>query len=373
MTMIEKSDRLIALDAFRGLTIATMILVNTPGSWSNVYAPLLHASWHGFTPTDLVFPFFLFAVGAAMSFSLRKYEGRSSEAVKKILKRTALIFLIGIFLNIFPGYHFIRGEFVDFSTLRIMGVLQRIALAYGVGALICYFLDTRKVVIVSSLVLLGYWLVMGILGSGDPYSLEGNAALKLDLLIIGADHLYKGFGIPFDPEGLLSTLPAVVNVTIGFLAGSFVRAESNKEQLISRFFLFGNGLIFFALCWDMVFPINKPIWTSSYVLMSSGIALVILSFLVYVLDIKRQKSWARPLLVFGMNPLAIYVLSGVWVDLYFQIPAGEGQTAYGWIYENIFVPIGGKLNGSLLFALAHVTFYWFFGWLLYRKNIVIKI
>ena len=371
--MIEKSERLVALDIFRGITIASMILVNTPGSWSHVYPPLLHASWHGFTPTDLVFPFFLFAVGAAMSFSLGKYKGDKSDVVKKILSRTALIFLIGLLLKMFPFYQFNKGSFIDFSTLRIMGVLQRIALAYGIAAFMCFFLSPKKLLGGAGILLVGYWGILLIFGGNDPFSLEQNAALKFDLLVLGEQHLYGGFGIPFDPEGLLSTLPAVVSVIIGFMAGKYVQVEKDKSVLINYYFLFGNGMIFLALVWDMVFPINKPLWTSSYVLMAAGIALVILSFLIYFVDIKKKKSWAGPFLVFGLNPLAIYVMSGVWVKIYFQIPAGENMNAYGWIYQNIFVPIGGELNGSLLFAVAHVAGLWLIGWFLYKKNIVIKV
>ena len=219
--MIEKSERLVALDIFRGITIASMILVNTPGSWSHVYPPLLHASWHGFTPTDLVFPFFLFAVGAAMSFSLGKYKGDKSDVVKKILSRTALIFLIGLLLKMFPFYQFNKGSFIDFSTLRIMGVLQRIALAYGIAAFMCFFLSPKKLLGGAGILLVGYWGILLIFGGNDPFSLEQNAALKFDLLVLGEQHLYGGFGIPFDPEGLLSTLPAVVSVIIGFMAKVF--------------------------------------------------------------------------------------------------------------------------------------------------------
>ena len=363
--MVERKERLISLDVFRGMTIAGMILVNTPGSWAYVYAPLRHAQWHGFTPTDLVFPFFLFAVGTAMSFSLRKYTTGSS-AVKKILTRTFLIFLIGVLMNTFPYYN------MDFGTFRIMGVLQRIALAYGIGALLCFFLGRKSLISVSVLILLGYWLVLNLFGSGDPYSLEGNAVLKLDKLILGADHLWRGQGIPFDPEGILSSFPAAINVVIGFLTGMAIQQSTNRNSLLVKLLLYGNLAIFLALVWDMSFPINKPIWTSSYVLMTSGIALVILSFFIFIIDIKERKGWIQPFLVFGTNPLIIYVLSIVWVKIYFQIPTDHG-TAYGWVYQTIFVPIAGNMNGSLLFALFHVAALWLIGLILYRRKIIIKI
>ncbi|MDH5398782.1 MAG: DUF5009 domain-containing protein [Cyclobacteriaceae bacterium] len=372
--MIEKKERLVALDVFRGITIASMILVNTPGSWSYVYPPLRHAEWHGFTPTDLVFPFFLFAVGAAMSFSLRKYGDDKSGAVKKILSRTLIIFFIGVFMNAFPFYTL--GEegasFMDLSRFRFMGVLHRIGLAYGAGALLCYFLDKKQLIIASLAILFGYWGILYFFGTGDPFSLEGNAVAKLDILLFGESHLYRGFGIPFDPEGLLSTLPAVVSVIIGFFAGSYVQREKDKKVLIINTFLYGNGAIFLALVWDMVFPINKPIWTSSYVLMCSGLALVIISFLIYFVDIRNKKKWIEPFLVFGTNPLAIYVLSILWVKIYFKIIIGD-VNAYAWVYQNVFVQIAGNLNGSLLFALSHVIVLWLIGRWMYKKNIIIKV
>ncbi len=363
--MIVKKERLQALDVFRGMTIAGMILVNTPGSWSYVYPPLRHAQWHGFTPTDLVFPFFLFAVGAAMSFSLNKYSTGSAVSIK-IIRRTFLIFLIGVLLNLFPFYN------ADLSTFRIMGVLQRIALAYGIGAFLCYFSTTRYLYLLSIIILLGYWVTLWLFGTGDPYSLEGNAVLKLDLLILGADHMWGGQGIPFDPEGLLSTLPSAVNVIIGFLVGKSIQASDNKHILLNKLYITGTLMIFSAMVWDIYFPINKPIWTSSYVLITSGIAIIIISFFIYFIDIKGMKAWIQPFLVFGTNPLIIYALSIVWVKVYFRIPTEDG-TAYGWIYQNIFVPIGGNMMGSLLFALAHVVVLWMIGMVLYRKNILIKI
>lgn len=377
--MIEKKERLVALDVFRGLTIASMILVNTPGSWSYIYPPFKHAPWHGITPTDLVFPFFLFAVGAAMSFSLKKYSS-SPAAIQKILKRTALIFFIGLTLNAFPFFKIINGgtpeqswEWINLSNLRIMGVLQRIALSYGLAALLCYFLSIKQLIRTSAVILLGYWAVLLGFGSGDPFSLEGNAVLKLDKLVLGENHLWRGQGIPFDPEGLLSTLPAVVSVIIGFLAGKMVQTETEKLTLVNKFFLLGNGSIFLAMAWGMVFPINKAIWTSSYVLMSSGIALVLIAFMIYFIDVLKKDFWIHPFLVFGRNPLIIFIMSIVVVKIYAKIFTGPGQNTYGWIYQTVFVPVGGNMIGSLLFALFHVVLLWLFGLFLYKKNIIIKV
>jgi len=257
--------------------------------------------------------------------------------------------------------------------MRIMGVLQRIATAYFFASLLCFYLTRRNLWIVSVCILIGYWFILLIFGTGDPFSIEGNAVLKLDKLILGENHLWKGHGIPFDPEGLLSTLPAIVTAISGFLAGKFIQKSENKLSAMNVFFLYGNGMIFLALIWNMVFPINKSIWTSSYVLMSSGIALVVNAFLIYFIDVKDKKSWIQPFMVMGRNPLILFVLSILIVKVYVRIPMGENQSFYGWFYEEIFVPIGGYLNGSMLFGLFHVAVIWFFGWILYRKNIIIKV
>lgn len=366
MNVNTKKERLVALDVFRGLTIASMVLVNTPGSWSYIYPPLAHAKWHGFTPTDLVFPFFLFAIGVSMSFSFRKYSENKSGAVTKILKRTFLIIVIAYLLKWFP---FTR---INFETMRIMGVLHRIALTYCFAAFICYFLEYRKIVLISFGLLILYWPVLYFFGSGDPYSLQGNFVLTVDKLILGENHLWKGLGIPFDPEGLLSTLPAIVSVTFGFLAGKLIQQEANKSELLIKLFLYGNIFIFLALAWNIYFPINKSLWTSSYVMMSTGIALVITAFFIYSIDIKGYDKWVAPFQIIGKNPLALYVLSIVIVKVYVLIKTDSGN-AYSWIYKTIFVPLAGNMNGSLLFAITHVLIILGIGWLLHKKDIIIKV
>lgn len=232
-------QRYLSLDVLRGMTIALMIVVNTPGSWQNIYAPFRHAAWHGFTVTDLVFPTFLFVVGNAMSFSMRKFEQRpDSVFLKKVFTRTALIFLVGLLLNTFPFVtRNAASELVpiDFTSIRIMGVLQRIALCYFIAALVVHYLKVKGAVVFSLVTLLGYWGIMYFFGNQpDPYSLEGNAALKFDLLVLPAQNLYKGFGLPFDPEGLLSTLPAVVNVIGGFLAGLYLQRRGNTRGTVLK-------------------------------------------------------------------------------------------------------------------------------------------
>ncbi len=369
---MEKPTRFASLDAFRGLTIALMILVNTPGSWAHVYAPLKHAAWHGCTPTDLVFPFFLFIIGVAMAFSFRKfgYQG-SLEAAKKVLRRTLLIFVIGLALNAYPFNQ-------DFTTLRYMGVLQRIALAYGTAAFIVFYLSPRKIVITSSMVLIGYWVLLLVFANGDPYGLESNLVRRIDLRLFGAGHLWQGAGVPFDPEGILSTLPAVVTVLIGFLAGRGILAGDDPAAAARRLLGWGLGLVPAGLVWGLVFPINKSLWTSSYVLFTAALALILLSAFIYLLEVRHIKRWSFPLVVFGMNALFAYVLSSLWVKtlvylIRFHGTDGKGVTGYSWLYNRLFVPVLGYDVGSLMFALAHIVFYGLLLLFLYRRNIFIKL
>lgn len=280
--MSSLKERFLALDVFRGMTICFMIIVNTPGSGAIPYSPLEHAIWHGFTPTDLVFPSFLFAVGNAMSFSLKKYETISNSAfLKKVLQRTILIFLLGYLMYWFPFFHLnSAGEMITapISLTRIMGVLQRIALCYFFGSLMVHYLSSKQIIILSAILLIGYWFLLLAFGNtSQPLSMLGNAGLYLDKFLMGDDHLYHSEGIPFDPEGWLGTLPAIVNVIIGFFAGKFIQKKGETFECLSKLMLVGAVLICVALIWNMVFPINKKLWSSSFVLITSGIDLIIIS------------------------------------------------------------------------------------------------
>ncbi|CAL1520777.1 DUF5009 domain-containing protein [Chitinophaga sp. MM2321] len=369
-------QRFLSLDVFRGLTVAAMILVNNPGSWEYVYAPLDHAKWHGCTPTDLVFPFFLFAVGNAMSFAMKKYEAAGNIVVlKKILTRTLLIFVIGLILNWFP---FVKwGEtgltIKPLSHLRILGVLPRIALCYGAAALIIHFLKDKGAFLTAGIILFVYWFLLTALGTGDPYSLQGYAGTPLDKLILGENHMYTGEGVPFDPEGILSTLPAICNVIFGYLAGKFIQEQGKTYEMLARLMIVGCIMIFAALCWDLVFPINKKIWTSSYVLYTVGIALLLLSVLMHVIEFRGKTRWTTFFTVFGKNPLFIYILSGVVIKLYLLIKPVPGQNTYSWLYQHIFRPIGGNMVGSLLFALFHVCLFAAVGWWMDKKKIYVRV
>jgi predicted acyltransferase len=379
LSSTTRSSRFLSLDVFRGMTVAGMILVNTPGSWGFVYAPLRHAPWNGCTPTDLVFPFFLFAVGNALSFSISKYQALGSgQVIRKILTRTVLIFAIGLFLNWFPFIRWQEGTFVfkSFENLRIFGVLPRIALAYMGGALIIHFLKPAKAFVVALTLLIGYWMIL--LAFGD-LTLEGNAVRQLDQWLLSDSHLYKGYfssvlnqNIAFDPEGLLSTIPAIASVVFGFLVGKYIKDNGNSYQTIAHLMVAAMVSIFVALCWDMSFPINKPIWSSSYVLYTTGLAMTVLSLILFFTEMKGNQRWTTPFVLFGKNPLFIFVLSGMIVKIYGLIRIGD-TNAYGGLYKYVFQPLAGDYVGSLLFALAHVLLFLFVGWFLDRRKIYIRV
>ena len=374
--MTEKQDRLISLDAFRGVTIALMILVNNPGTWAHVYAPLRHAKWHGCTLTDLVFPFFLFIIGVSMRFSFEKYEFcKWGPLFKKVVFRTMTIFVIGLLLSAFP---FVRQDW-DWTHFRIMGVLQRIALAYIMASLIVVRADVKGIVKISMGLLFGYWILL--MGHGwysglDPYALKTNLPLIIDSFILGENHLYGGTGIPFDPEGLLSTIPSIVTVLIGFLVGTMIKTAEDHKDNTQRMAVLGALLIIFGWGWGFVFPINKQLWTSSYVLYTSGIATVVLAGLIWLVDVKGLKTWTKPFVIFGANAIFLYAASSIWAKILLKIRFeldGKMISGYGYLYQTVFQPFAGDLNGSFLFALFHVFMFWLILAWMYRKKIFIKI
>ncbi|MFZ0489885.1 MAG: DUF5009 domain-containing protein [Salegentibacter sp.] len=371
-----RTQRYFALDVLRGMTIALMVVVNNPGSWGHIYAPFEHAAWNGFTPTDLVFPTFLFVIGNAMSFSLRKYEEKAESAfLRKVFKRSLLIFFIGLFLNAFPFVYRDGGELVlkDLSQVRIMGVLQRIALCYLFGSLIIHYLKLKKALILGGIILLGYWWIMWFFGTHpDPYSLQHNASLKFDLLFLPKANLWKGFGMPFDPEGLLSTIPAIVNVIAGYAAGVFIQKSGNRMNTVMKLAIFGLALLILARIWDIYFPINKGIWTSSFVLYSSGWDLLLLGALILIIEIWGYKKWTYFFQSFGRNPLFIYIMSGVLVML-IDIIWIYGESLQPWIYHNFYLSwLTGK-NASLAYAISYMLLMWLIGYWLDKKKIYIKV
>jgi predicted acyltransferase len=360
-----KPERLVSLDAFRGLTIAGMILVNNPGDWSHVYPPLLHAEWHGWTPTDLVFPFFLFIMGISMNLSMvRLQQADRTTLYLKIIRRTLIIFVLGLFLNAFP--HF------NLGALRIPGVLQRIAVVYFFGSLIAIHFSRKAEAWITALLLVVYWLLMRFVpvpgyGAGD-LSVEGNLAAYVDNALLHG----RMWQETWDPEGVLSTIPALATGLLGHLAGYLFRSGMEKVRVAGWMFVLGWAGILAGWIWAIWFPINKNLWTSSYVLFTAGAALQFLGVCFWLIDCYGWRKWAHPAVVFGMNAIAVYVISGVVTDLSFVVRIG-GTTLKGWIFETFLASWASPMNASLLFAVFYVMFWWLVMDLFYRKRIFIKI
>ena len=389
-------ERFYSLDVFRGATVALMILVNNPGSWSHIYYPLEHALWHGATPTDLVFPFFLFAVGNALAFVMPRLEA-AGEGVfwRKIIKRTLLIFFIGLFLNWFPFIKWDHDHIVfkpwayldengKAQGVRILGVLQRIALSYFFASVIIHFFKIRGAFVAAAIILLGYWFLCVAANPADPFSLQGWFGTAVDRKILGDAHMYKGEGVVFDPEGLMSLFAAIVQVIFGYFVGAYIIAKGKTHEMVNGLFVAGCVMIFAGFCWDMVFPINKKIWTSSYTIYTTGLALLTLSVLIYIIEFKNWRGWwSRFFDVFGKNPLFIFVLSGMLPRALalIRIPNGvgaDGKPAYTsplpWFYDHICKPVSSNLNnGSLLYAICMILFMWLIVWWMDKKKIYVKV
>lgn len=439
------NQRFYSLDIFRGATVALMILVNNPGSWSYIFGPLEHAPWHGCTPTDLVFPFFLFAVGNAMAFVMPKLEQKGTAAfLKKITIRALLIFGIGLFLHWSPfirwsGEELVVKKWVESETsgVRILGVLQRIALSYFFASLIVYFFKIRGALVTSFILLQLYWLLCLLYGDpADPFSLKGYFGTQVDIDVLGVAHMYKGEGVPFDPEGITSTITSIVQVIFGYFIGFYIQQKGKSYEMLSNLFVAGCILIFTGFAWDTVFPINKKIWTSSYVLYTTGLAVMVLGLLIYLVELRkaneRQMKLSKGILaaiilvsvllalmasalfntpwyslvtaalvidffiitiitnrlykffdVFGKNALFIFFLSGFlprvlglmrWTDHVDEKGKIVYTTAFAWFYQNICKPVSENLkNGSLLYALSMIIFFWLIVYWMDRRKIYIKV
>ncbi|RZJ88242.1 MAG: DUF1624 domain-containing protein [Chryseobacterium sp.] len=369
-------SRYLSLDVLRGLTVALMIVVNTPGDWGNIYAPLKHSDWHGFTPTDWVFPTFLFVVGNAISFSMKKMGQMSaSQFLPKVFKRTIIIFLIGLFLNGFPFFHYEEDKIVfnNLLDMRLWGVLQRISVCYCLASLMVFYFKKPTVIISSITILLGYWAILYFFGDQpDPYSLKGNAIGKVDLAYLPAKNIYKHYPVPFDPLGLLSTLPAIVNVVVGYFTGLFIQKNGNKLSSVWRLAVAGVAIVFFSMLWDVYFPINKPLWTSSYVLCSLGYDLIMIAILMLFIEILEIKRWTYFFEVFGRNPLFIYVLAWLVVSA-MGVVRVEEKSLKEILYLHGFKDWLSPLNASLAFAVAYMLVMWIIGLFLHRFKIYAKI
>ncbi len=374
--MTVPQQRFTALDVFRGMTVCFMIIVNTPGNGETSFSPLLHAHWHGFTPTDLVFPSFLFAVGNAMSFVMQKWAGMpQSTVLLKILKRTAIIFLLGYLMYWFPFVRWEDGHLTvaPISNTRIFGVLQRIALCYGIASLLAYYFKPKTVAIFGVAFLLIYWALLYIFGDpSDPLGMITNAGTKLDKWLMADSHLYHGEGVAFDPEGLLSTLPAIGNVIGGYLVGLFLQKSGKTYEALAKLLLAGCALIAIAYFWNLLFPINKKLWSSSFVLYTVGLDCVIISAVVYLIDFKNKTSWNYFFQVFGRNPLFIYLLSELGVTILYMTKVSPNESLFQWLFNSIFKH-AGMYVGSLLFAICFMLVCWLVGYWLDKKKIYVRV
>jgi predicted acyltransferase len=368
-------SRLVSLDVFRGLTIAGMLLVNNPGTWSHIHPPLRHAEWHGWTPTDLIFPFFLFIVGVALTFSFGRLRERGEtrrSLMGKAGRRAAILFGLGLLLHGFPNY-------LDLATLRIPGVLQRIALAYFAASLIVLYLRPRGQAVMLAVLLFGYWALQTLVpvpGVGAGILEPGrDLGAWLDRIVFTEAHLWSQ-ARTWDPEGLLSTLPAVGTVLCGVFAGAWLRSAERPSRKAAFLALAGAAALGLGLVWDAWFPINKNLWTSSYVVFTAGFAGIVLAGCYWLVDVRRWRLWAVPFVIYGTNAIAAFFLSGLFARVLtlVRVPDGEGTvTLKGYIFDHVFLPLASPVNASLAYAVTFVLLWLGLMWLLYRRGIFIRV
>jgi len=370
---LQAAPRLLSLDAFRGLTVAAMILVNNPGDWAHIYAPLEHAPWHGWTPTDLIFPFFLFIVGVSITFALGRTDARQGGVMQKIVKRSATLFLLGLFLNFFPKF--------DISTVRIPGVLQRIALVYLACSMLFLKTTPRQQLWILFSILVGYWLLLTVVpvpGIGyanlEP---ETNLAAWIDRIVLTPAHVYKPARV-WDPEGILSTLPAIGTGTIGLLVGQWLRSGRAATEKVAWLFAAGCLATLAGLVWNGFFPINKALWTSSYVLLAGGLAMLGLALCYWLIDVKQYRRGVLPFVAFGVNAITVFFLSGliprIMSLIHVSLPDGTDVNLREYLYRSFIVPaFADPINASLAGALTFVLIWFGILWWMYRKQIIIKV
>lgn len=390
-TTAKRPQRLLALDILRGITIAGMILVNNPGSWGHIYAPLAHAEWHGLTPTDLVFPFFMYIMGISTYFSLRKYDFKFSGATLwKICRRTVVIFAIGLAIAWFGM--FLRGitsgkalaeAVFTFDHIRILGVMPRLAICYGFGSLIALALSKKALPWFIAGMLVVYAVILFI-GNGFEFA-SNNVIAVVDNAVLGPDHMYTdhvaGESLKFDPEGLLSTLPSIAHMLIGFVCGGLIVGTKDNNLRINKLFIIGTILTFSGFLLDFGIPINKKIWSPTFVLTTCGLAASFLGLLIWIIDIKGYRRWCRFFEAFGINPLFMYCLGAILSIIigaikvpYAAVESGV-TTLKGWIYQAVLMPAcaDNATLASLCFAILFVLLNWCIGDILYKKKIYIKI
>lgn len=362
---MARAPRLLSLDVFRGLTVAAMVVVNNPGTWQAVHPPLRHADWHGWTPTDVIFPFFLFIVGVAIPFAL---PPRASGAViARIVRRSAIIFALGLVLNAVFGF--------DPATIRIPGVLQRIAVCYLLAAVSFITTGWRTQAVVAAVLLVGYWGAMTLVpvpgyGAGD-LGKEGNLAAWIDRALLGP-HLWRA-GRVYDPEGILSTVPALATVLLGVLTGHWLRSERTPAQKSAGLLAAGVVGVVVGLLWSVVFPINKALWTSSYAALTAGLALVALALCHDLIEVRGYRRWARPFAVLGVNALALFFLSTLVAVILLVTRVSGGASVHQVIYRGVFAPLAAPENASLTYAGVYLGVWWLVMWALSRTGIRLRV
>ena len=392
-------ERLVSLDVFRGLTIAGMLLVNDPGTWSAIFPPLEHAEWNGWTPTDLIFPFFLFIVGITtyLSMSARRARGDEDSAlVKQILRRGIIIYLLGFAMAMFPFYQWGTIDSLPNASgwdrivfriehVRILGVLPRIGIVYICAGLLTLKTTLKQQIIIIGTLLLGYWFAMTLIpvpGEGEIGALllhtkDRNLAAYLDRLILGTNHTWVG-SVTFDPEGPLSTIPAIGTAMLGVIAGRWIALkEKPLLERISGLFAAGSIAMVLGLMWNWSFPINKSLWTSSYVLFTAGMACVAIATIMWIVDYCNVKWWTKPWVVFGVNPIVAFVGSGVMARLIYTLwhvnYKGQSISIQSAIYQSLFLPWLPERVASLAFAIVFVLLWYGILLVLYRKKIILKV
>ena len=381
--MDTTKQRLVSLDAFRGATIAGMILVNNPGTWSDIYPQLRHAAWHGWTFTDFIFPFFLWIVGVSMtlSFARRVEEGADKpKLLLHVLRRAAIIFGLGLFLNGFP-FGLVPTHDFTWAHIRIPGVLQLIAVCYLIASTIFLYTGIRAQIAWIAGLLVSYWLIIKLVpvpgyGAGIV-DMTGNLCWYIDSNLL-AGHTWRGAPVPgFDPEGILSTIPAIGTALMGVLTGHLLRSKLTREEKTAWMFVAGNFLLLLGAILDMWFPINKALWTSSYVIFMAGWANVCLAMFYWLIDVKGYKAWSTPFVIYGMNAITVFVLSGLiaksmgltrWVT-----EEGQKMNLWSYIYQNVYAPLASPMNASLLFAISFISVMFLVVWFMWKKRWFLKV
>ena len=395
----KTTNRILSIDILRGITIAGMITVNNPGSWSYMYAPLEHAEWNGLTPTDLVFPFFMCVMGMCIYIAMRKFDFACNRAtVYKIVKRMVLIYLVGLAIVWFSAFcrrwnaplegadlptkllHMV----CSFDTIRLTGVLARLAICYGITALLAITVRHKHLPYIVGGLLVGYFVLL-MAGNGFAYD-ETNILSIVDRAVLTKAHLYSDNGI--DPEGLLSTLPSIAHTVLGFLIGGllFRKADTAHQQLdaptsitltkVVPLFVVGTSLLFAGYLLSYGCPINKKVWSPTYVLVTCGLASMLLALLTWIIDVKGKRRWSKFFEVFGVNPLFLFVLSDFFAIVFmaFTFPVGDEQmNVTGYVYSQLLAPVFGDYGGSLVYSLLFIALNWAIGYQLYKRRIYIKL